>query len=259
MVTSRCVTIVLVVVALTASSRHAVRSQDKITASKVVVDKTKITFDPKTCTDGHGHLSWGFGSSAVKVLGQTDGHCVFEYTAEVEMGHTIYLVRVPVDSGPVTIEVGTIKQGKASYPGIVTSFPLDKAKILRAGGGVGGHWNVRVGDTEEFIRFGPAERRSEMEPRKGDKVQFRFVVYNSPEFKQLMPNATVDPSVEFVVGSGKDWPWLETAMENMTVGDSRQVHVPVKIAEGATKWLPGPSVAKVLYLEMRLVSVECAK
>jgi hypothetical protein len=78
MVTSRCVNIVLVVVALMAGSRHAVRSQDTITASKVVVDKTKITFDPKTCTEGHGQFFWGFGSSAVKVLGHKDGHCVFE-------------------------------------------------------------------------------------------------------------------------------------------------------------------------------------
>jgi hypothetical protein len=134
MVTSRCVIIVLVVVALTAVSRHAARSQDEKPASKVVVDKTKITFDPKTCTGGRGHFYWGFGSSAVKVLGHKDGHCVFEYTAEVEMGHTIYLVRVPVGSGPVTIEVGTVKQGETSYPGVITSFPLDKARVLRRGG-----------------------------------------------------------------------------------------------------------------------------
>jgi hypothetical protein len=168
-------------------------------------------------------------------------------------------VRVPVDSGLVTIEVGKFKRDMTSYPGVITSFPLDKAKVLRRGGGVGGRWAVRVRDTEEFISIGPAERRSEMEPRKGDKVKFRFVVYSSAEFKQLMPKATIDPSVEFVVASGKAWPWLETAMEDMTVGDRRQIHVPVKVAEGATKWLPDPSAAKVIYLEMRLVSVERAR
>jgi hypothetical protein len=33
----------------------------------------------------------------------------------------------------------------------------------------------------------------------------------------------------------------------------------VKIAEGAKKWLPAGSAAKVLYLEMSLISVERAK
>jgi hypothetical protein len=257
MVTSRCVVIALVVVALTGGSRQVVRSQDQKAASKVVVDKTKITFDPKTCTEGHGHFFWSHGSSAVKVLGHKDGHCVFEYSAEVEMGHTIYLVRVPVDSGPVTIEVGTIEQGKTSYTGVITSFPLDKAKTLRRGGG--GHWEVRVGDTDDFVSFGEAERRSEMEPRKGDTVKFRCRVYDGPDFKRPMPNATFDPSVEFVVGSGKAWPWLETAMEDMTVGDSRQVHVPIRIAEGAKKWLPDPNAVKTLCVEIRLVSLERAK
>jgi hypothetical protein len=40
---------------------------------------------------------------------------------------------VPVDSGPVTIKVGTVKEGATSSPGIITSFPLDKAKVLRKG------------------------------------------------------------------------------------------------------------------------------
>jgi hypothetical protein len=227
-------------------------------SSKVVVDKKKLTFDPKTCTEGHGLFFWGHGSCAVKILGHKDGHCVFEYTEEVEMGHTIYLVRVPVDSGPVTIEEGTVTKGKTSYTGIITSFPLDKAKVVRRGG-PGGHWEVRVGDTDEFVGFGPAERRSEMEPRKGDTVKFRFLVYDGPDFKRRMPNARFDPSVEFVVGGGKAWAWLETAMEHMTVGDARQVHVSIKIAEGAKKWLPDPDAVKTLYVEIRLVSLERAK
>ena len=81
-------------------------------SSKVIVEKTKITFDPKTCTEGRGHFFWGLGSSAVKILGHADGQCVFEYTAEVEMGVSVYRVKVPVDSGPVTIEVGRIQEGK---------------------------------------------------------------------------------------------------------------------------------------------------
>jgi FKBP-type peptidyl-prolyl cis-trans isomerase 2 len=98
-----------------------------------------------------------------------------------------------------------------------------------------------------------------MEPRKGDRVKFRFRVYDGPDFKKLLRNAGDDPSVEFVVGAGKVWAWLETAMEDMTVGDARQVDVPIKIAEEAKNWLSDPNAAKSLYVEIRLVSLERVK
>ena len=47
--------------------------------------------------------------------------------------------------------------------------------------------------------------------------------------------------------------------EDMTVGDSRQVTVPVKVTEGAKKWLPDPDGVKTLYVEIRLVSLERAE
>jgi hypothetical protein len=239
-------------------SPEIARPQDKKPSAKVVVDKTRITFDPKTCTEGRGHFFWGLGSCAVKILGRKDGHCVFEYTAEVEMGVNVYLVRVPVDSGPVTIEVGRIQEGKTSYNGVITSFPLNKARLLRSGGPFG-YWKVRVGDTDKFVRLGPAERRSEMEPRKGDTVKVRFRVFSGPEFKDRLPNAVIDPSIEYVVGAGTAWAWLETAMADLTVGDSRQVEVPIKVAEGAKKWLPDSYWNETLYVEIRLVSLERAK
>ncbi|MGE3808931.1 MAG: hypothetical protein AB7K24_30065 [Gemmataceae bacterium] len=222
--------------------------QDKPASSKVVVGKTKISFDPKTCTEGHGQFFWSFGSVAVEILGHKDGHCLFRYSHEMEMGATIYHVRVPVDSGMVTIEEGAT--------GISTSFPLDKARIMRHGGAKG-YWEVRVGDTDAFVWFGPTRAPSALEPRKGDRVKFRCRVYDGLEFKKRLPNAAADPSVEFVVGAG--WPWLETAMEHMTVGDTRQVEVPIKIADDAKKWLPDPNAAKSICVEIRLVSLERAK
>ncbi len=254
---TRIVLLGLVAVAFVGSPQTS-RTQDKKPSSKIVVEKTRITFDPKTCTEGRGHFFWGLGSCAVKILGQKDGHCVFEYTAEVEMGVKVYHVRVPVDSGPVTVEVGKIQEGKTSYTGVKTSFPLGKARLIRSGGPFG-FWQVRVGDTDEFIHVGPAEGRSEMEPRKGDRVKVRFRVFSGPDFKDRLPNAVIDPSVEYVVGSGKAWAWLETAMEDLTVGDSRQVEVPVKIAQGAKKWLPDSYKGDTLYVEIRLVSLERAK
>src|SRR6476469_7926889 len=123
MAISRCVVIGLIVVALADGAPSVVFSQDQRPSSQIVVDKKKLTFDPKTCTEGTGQFFWGHGSCAVKVLGHKDGDCVFEYDAEVEMGRTVYLVRVPVNSGPVSIAEGIVRRGETSYTGIITSFP----------------------------------------------------------------------------------------------------------------------------------------
>jgi hypothetical protein len=231
---------------------------DKPAPSAVVVDGETIRFDPKSCTQGRGQFFWGLGSCAVKVLGREGGRCVFEYTQEIEMGATVYLVRVPVDSGPVTVKIESVTERGSTFPWPVTSFPLDEARVVRRGGGRG-RWEVRIGDTEDFVGLGPNERRSEMEPRRGDRVKFRFRVFDGPEFERLAPGVSSDLATEFVVGNGKGWAWLETAMEGMTVGDSRQVEVPLRAAEGARQWLPDPNAAKTFYVEIRLVSLERAK
>ena len=227
-------------------------------SSKVVVEREKITFDPKTCTQGRGRFDWGHGSCQVKILGHQDDHCVFEYTSEIEMGHAVYLVRVPIESGPVTIEEGTITEGVTSYTGIITSFQLDKALLLRQGG-VHNNWEVRVGDTDAFVKIGPAERRSEMEARDGDTVKLRCSLFTSSKFEQRMPNVAYDRTVEFVTGDDEGWGWLEIALENLTVGDNRRVQVPMKVAEGARDWVPNSKGVEMLYVEVRLVSIERAQ
>ncbi|MBA4067040.1 MAG: hypothetical protein C0501_25695 [Isosphaera sp.] len=221
--------------------------------SKVVVGKTSLTFDPKTCTEGRGLFYWGHGSCAVKVLGREGGHCAFEYTEEVEMGATVYLVRVPVDAGPVTVRIDNITKDGSTYDWPVTSFPLDKAKVVRHHG-ASGFVSERVGDTDAFVTVHPAENRSEMAPQKGDAVKFRFELFDGPKFKNLLPGAAFQPTAEFVAGSDKVWPWLRIATGGMTVGDRRRVEVPAEVAEGAKGWLPAGSRATVLYLEVGLVS-----
>lgn len=112
----------------------AARAQDA-PATKVVVEGQKLTFDPKTCAPGSGQFYWAFGSCAVKVLGRADGTCRFEYTQEIEMGRTTYLVEVPVAAGPVTVKIDRVTRGGSTSDWPVTSFPLDKAKVIRTGGG----------------------------------------------------------------------------------------------------------------------------
>ena len=90
-------------------------------------------------------------------------------------------------------------------------------------------------------------------------MKFRYMVYDSPKFDKHLLTGDFTQKVEFEVGSDKVWPWLMLAMEDITVGDSRKVQVPVKVADGATKWLLKPEESKTLFAEIRLVSIERAK
>jgi hypothetical protein len=112
---------------IAAPPAKAAEVEESPTSSPVIVEKKKLTFDPKTCTSGRGLIYGGLGSAAVKVLRHEDGDCVFEYMHEIEMGVTIYLVRVPLDSGPVSVQVDETRTD------FTTSFSLDKASILRQG------------------------------------------------------------------------------------------------------------------------------
>lgn len=230
----------------------AARTQDA-PATKVVVEGQSLTFDPKTCAPGRGQFYWGLGSCAVKVLGRADGKCRFEYTQEVEMGSTVYLVEVPVAAGPVTVKVDRVTRGGSTYHWPVTSFPLDKAKVVRTGGGRGVQ-RVRVGEPDLFVTVFPAENRSEMAPRKGDAVKCRFELFDGHDFKTPLPGAAARPTAEFVADSDGVWPWLAVVLDGMTVGDRRRAEVPVKAAPAAAAWLPKGSTATDLYVEVSLLS-----
>lgn len=219
-------------------------------STKVAATKESITFDPKTCTTGSAGISTGTQGARLKVLGRRGDQCEFDYVTDGCGGcFAYYLVHVPVGSGIVRVEIvnGTIK----------TSFDLEKqAKLLRT---TGPQVTVLVGNTGEYVTYQPSQRASEMTPAQGDRVRYRFRVYTSRAFKEVLTGAAFDTPVEVVVGSEKLWPWLATAAENMTIGERRNVQVPMKIAEGARDWLPKTFTESTIYLEVALVHLERAK
>jgi hypothetical protein len=215
------------------------------------VSKDKISFDPKTVEVGAvGHLL-RLEEVRVTILSRKDDKCVFEYYS-VGCGGVVYIeqIEVPVDAGLVAVEM--------PMAGVATkSFPK-KARMIYSRAMFSGV-RALVPGTDEYVEFSMGTPVSEMYPQKGDKLKFRYMVYDSAKFDKHLATADFTQKVEFEAGSDKVWPWLVLAMEEMSVGDRRQVQVPVKVADGATKWLLKPEQSKTLYAEIRLVSIERAK
>lgn len=95
------------------------------------VTKDAITIDPRVCTQGTGTLFFGLGSVQVRVVGQQDGQCVFEYTLEVEGGYTTWRCRVPVSDGPIVIQRNS--NGAEPQKWVKTSFDLEKCEKIETG------------------------------------------------------------------------------------------------------------------------------
>ena len=241
----------MLMLALPQRTTHA---QDQVPSSPVTVQGTRITFDPKTCREGKGQFFWGLGSCAVTILGPKGNHCRFEYLEEVEMGSALSEVLVPLDSGPVTIQIQTITSGKSSYEWPVTSFPLDQATLIRSSGPTG--TTVRIAGTREYLTLPRGEEaRSEMRPRKGRTARFRFEFYEDAQCEKPLTGAAFRPTEDFVMGSDEVWPWMNLVAETMTVGDRQRVELPATAAEGASKWLPAGFAGKVLHVQVNLLAV----
>src|SRR6476619_4087848 len=83
-------------------------------STAVVVEGTRLTFDPRTCTEGGGGFAWGLGSLSVKIVGRKDKDCVFDYRWEVEGAGNYQVERVSVPIDSVSVSFDAHRDGKAT-------------------------------------------------------------------------------------------------------------------------------------------------
>lgn len=225
-------------------------------SSPVVVKGGRLTFDPKTCTEGEGGIAWGLGSSRVRVLGREGDLCVFDYFWEVEGAgnYEIRRVRVPINSGPVVIEHGVREGGKEHFwSAVYTSFTAEQAGPARKY--FKGWYEVSVG--KEFVKFQEWRPGDEARPAlRGDKATLRVMVYLDDKFTNLAGAKWRRQSVVTRLGDGGKWEWAQAVAEGMTPYEVRRVQVPVKIAGPARDWLPGYVDGSTACVEVQLIAVE---
>jgi hypothetical protein len=252
--TSVCVFVALVAVAPVGLDGRAGAGPEK--SSAVVVKGGRLTFEPKTCTEGGGSIAWGLGSASVRVLGREGDLCVFDYRWEIEGAgnYQVHRVRVPVNSGPVVIDSGAKEGGKKHFwSGIYTSFTAEQAPLARRMSF--GWFEAPVG--KGFVKYHEWLPGDEAKPAlRGDKITLRALVYLDDKFTNLAGAKWRRQSVVTRLGDGKDWAWAEAVAEGMTPYEVRRVQVPVNIAGSARDWLPGYKAGSTAYVELQLIAVE---
>jgi len=233
------------------------REQLPITSSTgVVVTKTKLSFDPKTCTEGKGGFGWALGSVSVTILGQQDGKCIFDYQWEVEGAgnYQVYRVRVPVGSGPVVIEAEDRQVDQEHHwSSVYTSFTAEQAELVRR---MQFAWfEVPVG--KEFARYQEFRAGDEAPPvGRGDTVTLRVLVFLDEKFTELAGVKLQRQSVTTRVGDGGPWQWAQSVAEGMRPYEVRRVQVPAKVAGPARDWLPGNVDGSTVCAEVQVIAVE---
>lgn len=241
--------------AILASSSAALAAggEQRIPSTGIVVDGTRLSFEPKTCTTGQTGFAWGLGSVQVKVLGHEDGKCVFDYIWEVEGAgnYRVDRVRVPVNAGPVVIEAGDSKGGPNHWSFVYTSFTKEQATLVRLSNF--GWSEVPVG--KEFASYQEFREGDDSPPiKRGDQVTFRFIVFLDEKFINRAGAQWRIQRVTMRVGEGVQW--LDAVAGEMKPHEIRRIRVPVKIAGPAGKWLPGYETSPTIYAEMQLIGVE---
>ncbi len=226
----------------------------------VLVEGSRLSFDPKTCREWEAGFGWGLGSVRVKVLGREKGVCSFDYKWEVEGAgnYTVHRVRVPVDSGPVVIEAAKPDgEGEHHWSYVYTSFTAGQAQLLRH---MSFGWFERpVGDGfASYYRFRTGDKAPPIAP--GDKITLRFLVFSDQEFDKPAASSGWQSewsrTVTTQIGKGGSWLWVQAVAEEMTPYEIRRVRVPMELAGPAKDWGPGVEEAATLYAEMQLVEVE---
>jgi hypothetical protein len=232
------------------------QEKDRKKSSAVKVEGRRLSFDPKTCTEGYGHVFFFSGSFAVQVIGHKDGQCRFEFTYEIEGGYTVYLGQVPVNGGLVTIDA----QGP-----LETSFPWKSLTILRGYSFfsdwqwlplLGAEGKVNDLEAKEMVSFRDKAVGKGAPPKPGDiiRVRLRF-----PEKLNGKDVARQNHEQEFVFGGRGEWKWLHTAVAEMRPGSTREVRISSDIAEGLKDLLPKFDPEWPIDMELELLSVSLPK
>lgn len=226
-------------------------SKPAVKSSPIVVENKRLTFEPKTCTEGRAGLSWEFGTLSVTVLGQHDGFCEFDYQYEVESagkGYHIYRVSVPIDSGPVVIDP---RRGQ-------TSFSEKQMKLIRTAWD--GWFTDPLEGTKESVTHRPIRPGGMGTPlKKHDKLTVRFLVYldlYKCEFNNLAGEQWQRQSAVIPVTGDTEWKWAQHVLQEMKLYEIRQGKVPASVAGPAIHWLPGYTEKSQVYVEMQAVRIE---
>lgn len=231
--------------------------QQRAQGTRITVEKQSLSFDPRTVMRGQAGFGWGLGSVGVAILGREDGFCIFNYTDEVEGGYTIYRCRVPLDK-PVRIY--------EDNGGIVTSFPLDEAKLI-GGGNIllprddppGPQFKMPQRGVPEtgYVNYqGDAIIGPGAAAEKGKRVTIRYRLFADRTFTTAFVGVARSHDLTFTIGESDTGPGVEVAVLGMKERGRRFAVIREEAAKHFVKQLGGVQPGTQLGVEVELLGVD---
>jgi len=215
----------------------------------ILVEKSSLTFNPATCMRGSAGFGWGLGSVQVNVLGRENGHCVFDFTNEIEGGYTVYRCQAPV----MVKEVRIYEQNGD----IQTSFDLKAAKIVGGGNLLmdlpqadAPRWTVQSVPGSGYVNYVTTRSTGKgAASKKGDQITIRYTLL-ADDLKTPLPGAGPQ-ELTFAIGAGKVDPGIETAATGMQRGAVILAKIRSEVLPQLSKQLGGVQPQTQLVLQIK--------
>lgn len=141
----------------------------------IVMTSGSLRFAPATCTMGRGDLNWKGNSLTVRVLGQRDEKCYFDYTRYEGTAFTTYRCWASVKDAEVSVR---LSRNAAKEVVVTTSFDLAKCVKTRTGDSAAGTTNYVA--TEAVAT--PYKVHGKCEPKKREAAASYYVVQDRKDF-----------------------------------------------------------------------------
>ncbi len=192
------------------------QAAEAVVGTGIEVGKGWLSFDPATCKRGSAGFGWGLGSVRVEILGREKGHCIFDFTNEIEGGYLVHRCKAPVTTRQVKIYVDN--------GDIATSFDLKQSKVVASGNlllhgpdAKAPKWSAQSVTGTSYVNYvSPLEPGKGAAAKQGDQVTLRVTLLAS-DLKT--PWIGVKPlEISFALGEDKVDPAIAAAAEGMKPG-----------------------------------------
>jgi hypothetical protein len=216
------------------------QSKAKNENKSISVKDWTISFNPKLCRGDTQLLVFGMGFLKLSVLDHNESKCIIEYSLNIEQGFKGYRCTVPEIEKDETIEL-IFNKGNV-IPEIKTTFDSSKCELIKR-------------DTPYYRQKVIKEGKGKV-AQDGNKIFIKYNIFTNDKYELYDNNITKDQIQEFKYTSDIDSGMLHKCIQEMCVGEVKNVVIPTSQCKELNKIEKAKLSHPVLYLQIELIKIE---